>query len=203
MDAFFPLDALLAARQTVSPRRLVAPGPEGAQLAALLAAAGHAPDHGCLLPWRLVLVPRAARAALGQAFVDALLARDPQAGAEAIARAREKAERAPLLLLLVVCLAGGDAAIGPDERLVSAGCAVQNLLLAATAQGYGSALASGKALQSAPLRALFALQEGERALCFINIGSVEKRRPVRERPGPERYVEVLQPGQGRTPWSLN
>lgn len=200
MDDTFSLDALLAARQTVSPRRLVAPGPEGAQLAALLAAAGHAPDHGCLLPWRLVLVPQAARAALGEAFAQALLARDPEAGAEAVARAREKAARAPLLLLLVVRLVGGDAAIGADERLVSAGCAVQNLLLAATAQGFGSALASGKALQSAPLRALFALGEGERALCFINIGSVEKRRPLRARPGPECYVELLQPGQGRRPW---
>ena len=43
--------ALLQARQTVLPKRLGAPGPDAAQLQAILAAAGHAPDHGCLLPW--------------------------------------------------------------------------------------------------------------------------------------------------------
>ena len=44
------LAALLQARQTVLPKRLGAPGPDAAQLAAILGAAAHAPDHGGLLP---------------------------------------------------------------------------------------------------------------------------------------------------------
>ena len=36
----------------------------GLKSLAMLAAAGHAPDHGRLLPWRFVLVPQEARAAL-------------------------------------------------------------------------------------------------------------------------------------------
>ena len=74
--------ALLQARQTVLPKRLGAPGPDAAQLQAILAAAGHAPDHGCLLPWRFVLVPQQARTALGDTFAQALRERDAAATPE-------------------------------------------------------------------------------------------------------------------------
>src|SRR5574337_111222 len=150
--------ALLQARQTILPKRLGAPGPDAAQLQAILAAAAHAPDHGCLLPWRFVLVPQDARAALAEVFAQALRERDPEATPAQQEQAREKAYRAPVLLLVVVDELAGDPEIAPGERILSAGCAVQNLLLTATALGFGSALTSGKALQSRALRALFALR---------------------------------------------
>jgi len=195
------LAALLAARQTVMPRRLAAPGPEGAQLQAILEAAGHAPDHGRLLPWRFILVPQGARAALGQAFVQALLQRDPQADAEEQQRARDKAVRAPVLLLAVVDEGAADAPIPPAERWLSAGCAVHGMLLMATALGYGSALTSGRALQAPALRALFALGPHERAACFISMGTVQSRKPPRQCPAPAQYVTTLMaPGGGVHSW---
>lgn len=193
------LATLLQARRTVLPRRLGAPGPSDEALHASLSAAAHAPDHGQLLPWRFILVPQPARPALAEAFAQALLERDPQAGSEEQARARDKAARAPALLLLVADERGGDAAIPAAERVLSAGCAVQNLLLMATALGFGSALTSGKALTSVALRTLFALQPHERALCFVSIGSVLTAKAARQRPAPAQYVSVLQPGVGTQP----
>ena len=73
------LSELLHLRQTILPKRLMAPGPNAQQLARILDAAAHAPDHGQLLPWRIVLIGDTERAALGQAFSDALLERDPTA----------------------------------------------------------------------------------------------------------------------------
>ena len=191
---------LLQARQTILPKRLGAPGPDMAQLQAMLAAAGHAPDHGRLLPWRLVLVPEPARAALAEVFAQALLERDGAATPEQQAQASEKAYRAPVLLLVVVDERAGDPEIAPSERILSAGCAVQNLLLMATALGFGSALTSGKALQSQALRTLFALGEGERALCFVSVGTVLSRKPARARPVPAHYMGTLVPGRGVQPW---
>ena len=191
--------ALLRERQTILPKRLGAPGPDAAQLAALLGAAAHAPDHGCLRPWRFVCIPAGARAALGEAFAQALRERDAAATPSQQQDAREKAGRAPLLLMLVADGGRGDPAIGWDERLVSAGCAVQNLLLMATALGFGSALTSGKALQSQALRALFGLAEAERALCFVSVGTVLSRKALRERPAAQDYVGTLVPGQGVVP----
>ena len=202
-QALVPADllaTLLQARQTILPKRLGAPGPSAAQLQAILAAAAHAPDHGCLLPWRFVLVPQDARQALSEVFAQALRERDPAATPEQQAQAREKAYRAPVLLLLVVDELAGDPRIPAAERILSAGCAVQNLLLTATALGFGSALTSGKALQSQVLRSLFALAQGEHALCFISVGTVLSRKPARVRPVPSQYLGTLVPGQGVMPW---
>ena len=182
---------LIRARQTVLPKRLAAPGPDDAQFLAMLEAAAAAPDHGQLLPWRLVLVPDAQRAALGAVFANALAERDAAATPEQRDQAREKAMRGPRLLLLVVDGARGDPEIDLHERLISAGAAVQNVLLVATAQGFGSALTSGKALKSAALRRFFRLTASEHAVCFISIGSVASRRAARTRPAVADYLSTL------------
>ena len=159
------------------------------------------PPRAVLAGWGAGVVPELlARAALAEVFAQALCERDSAATPEQQEQAREKAFRAPLLLLLAVDELGGDPDIVPAERLVSAGCAVQNLLLMATALGFGSALTSGKALQSQGLRALFALGTGERALCFVSVGTVLARKPARVRPVPAQYVSTLVPGVGLQPW---
>lgn len=186
--------ALMQSRRTILPRRLVAPGPDTAQLQQILAAAASAPDHGQVRPWRFIIVPDTARAALAQAFGAALLERDPQAAPEQVAQAQEKAHRSPCLMLVVVNADCGDQGIDLYERIVSTGCAVQNILLVATALGYGSALTSGKALKSTVLRALFGLSNGEHALCFLSMGTVQSRKQSpRQRPVPDDYVSTLNP----------
>ncbi len=183
---------LIHARCTVLPKRLVAPGPDRRQLEAILGAAAAAPDHGELLPWRFVLVPQRSRAALAAVFEQSLLERDPAATAQQCGQAREKAFRAPLLLLAIARLDGGGAEVPASERLLSAGCALQNMLLMATALGFGSALTSGKALQSPGLSRLFSLQREEQPLCFLSVGTALAHRPRRARPALEHYVSELE-----------
>jgi len=183
--------ALIQTRQTLLPKRLCVPGPDAAQTRQILAAAAHAPDHHELLPWRFISVPEAARAALGDAFAAALRLRDAAATPQQMEQAREKAGRAPLLLLAVARLRDADDEIAPHERILSAGCAIQNMLLMAHALGFGASLTSGKALQSAPLRALFDLGEDEQALCFVNIGTPVRAKPIRARPEVERFCSTL------------
>jgi len=184
--------ALLDARQTILPKRLAAPGPDAQQLRQILGAAASAPDHGERMPWRFVIVAPAARGRLAEVFAQSLIERDDTATAEQLAQAREKAHRAPLLMLAVARLAHeADEEIPDHERLVSAGCAIQNMLLVATSLGFGSALTSGKAMQSPGLRALFSLQPHEQALCFISIGTPASRKKRRPRPSPDDYVSEL------------
>lgn len=185
--------ALMQSRQTILPKRLAPPGPDAEQLDMILTAAASAPDHGQLLPWRLVQVPQAARGQLAEVFGAALVERDAAATADQVEQACEKAYRAPLLLLLVVDGVRGDPEIDLFERIVSAGCAVQNMLLMATALGYGSALTSGKALKSAGLRSLFELADGDHALCFVSIGTPQSRKSARLRPAPADFVHTLSP----------
>ena len=181
---------LIDARRTVLPKRLTEPGPDAQQLEHILAAAAAAPDHGNLVPWRFVIVPATARAALADVFERALVQRDAGATPAQRQQARDKGFRAPLLMLAIARLNGG-AEIPPAECLVSAGCAIQNMLLMATAMGYASALTSGKALQSPHLHRLFAVTAQEQPLCFVSVGTAAAHTPRHQRPATARYVSTL------------
>jgi len=186
------IEAVIERRRTTLPKRLHLPGPDATELARIVGAAAAAPDHGQLLPWRFVVVPASARSALACAFEASLLARDPLASSEQREQARAKAFRSPTLLLAVARLADEHPEIPAAERLVSAGCAIQNMLLMATALGYGSAITSGKAMSEAPLRSLFRLEDSEQALCFVSIGTSACNGPGKPRPDPERYFSALE-----------
>jgi nitroreductase len=183
--------ALLQSRQTILPKRLLDPGPDAQQLARILEAAASAPDHGQIVPWRFIHITDDARPLLAQVFAQALLERDPAALPDQVEQAREKAFRAPVLLLAVVDGVRGDRSVDLHERIVSAGCAIQNMLLMATALGFGSALTSGKALHSLVLRQLFALTASDHALCFVSVGTAVQRKSQRVRPVPRDYVTQL------------
>lgn len=190
MDIGFA-EALITSRQNTSPRRLVEPGPSASALASIFRAAAAAPDHGLLRPWRFVIVPQARRADLAEVFALALIDRDPGATLEQIEAAREKAHRAPLLMMVVVQLGLVDAHIPPLERMVSLGCAVQNMLLMAHSLALGSGLTSGQALQSPRMRELFRLESGEEPVCFVNMGTVAKHRTARLHPAATSFTTVL------------
>lgn len=183
--------ALIHSRQNISPKRLASPGPTPEQLEQLLSAAAAAPDHGQLHPWRFVIIPQEKRVLLAEVFAQALIERDPDATPDQIASAREKAHRAPLLLLAVAQLGPAEPDIPALERMVSFGCALQNMLLSAHAMGFGAGLTSGQAMRSAHMHALFALTDGEHPVCFINVGTASKRKPQQVRPGPWEFTTTL------------
>ena len=183
---------LIESRRTTLPKRLCGPGPDAAQQRLILEAAAAAPDHDQILPWRFVEIPEAARSVLGQAFEQALVERDPNATEPERLQARDKAMRSPWLLLLVVRTGGQPQDIPAGERLLSAGAAVQNMLLMAAALGLGSSLTSGKALASAAMRALFSLREQEQAVCFVNFGHIRDARKERPRPAVAQYFSRLE-----------
>jgi len=182
---------LLHARRTVLPKRLGAPGPGRPELDQILGAAAAAPDHGGLVPWRFVIVAPHARERLAAVFAQALLEHDAAAAPHERARARDKAFQAPVLMLAIVRLGPGAGEVPDIERILSAGCAIQNMLLTATVLGYGSALTSGRTMESAGLRSLFALHEREKPLCFISLGTMLAYKAGPERPTIERYVSEL------------
>ncbi|NBX06181.1 MAG: nitroreductase [Betaproteobacteria bacterium] len=185
------VQAVIESRQNISPKRLVEPGPDASQLDAVFEAAAAAPDHGLLCPWRLVLVPAHRREDLAEVFALALLDRDPGASLEQIEAAREKAHRAPCLLAAIARLGPAEPPIPVLERMVSFGAAVQNILLSAHGMGFGGGLTSGQAMQSPRMRELLSLLDGEEAVCFINLGTVSKRKMPRLRPEAASFVSSL------------
>jgi len=184
-------NALIHSRQHVSPKRLIAPGPNPSQQLEILNAASAAPDHGKVTPWHFYEVSQKSRNLLGDLFADALIARDPSATSTQIDEAKQKAFRGPLLLLVTARLNNELDNIPEQEKLISAGCAIQNVLLMATALGFGSGLSSGKALYSQKMRELFLLEDKEEPLCFITIGTISVHKPNKQRPDASSYSSVL------------
>jgi len=182
---------LITSRQNILPKRLAAPGPSAEQVNDMFLAAAAAPDHGVVMPWRFVLVPEHKRTVLAEVFGRALTERDASATPEQVEQACEKAFRAPFLALAIARLGPCEPDIDPLERMVSVGAAIQNYLLAAHSMGFGSSLTSGQAMHSHALRQLFALTEGEQAVCCINVGTVIKSKPARIRPNVSAFVSSL------------
>lgn len=191
-EVFVVTRELIHSRQNILPKRLVSPGPSAEQLHELFTLAAAAPDHGDLTPWRFVLVPEGQRHRLAEVFAAALADRDAQAGADELAAAREKAYRAPLLMVAVACLGPREPDTPALERLVSMGAAIQNLLLGAHAMGFGAGLTSGRAMTSPRLAALLQLAPGEEPVCCVNIGTATQRKqPKRLRPAPRVFVSEM------------
>lgn len=182
---------VLAARRNHTLRRLVAPGPDAATLALIVEAAAHAPDHGLLRPWRFVLIPPERRADLGDVFAEALRQRDPGCDEEALGTARDKAQRAPCLLVAVLRDEPAAPGIPRHEKLVSLGCAIQNMLVAAQSLGFDSGLASGAAMDVAGMRSLLRLAPHEQAICFVGFGTSAKPKPPRPRPNAADFLSSL------------
>ena len=183
---------LVRTRQQTSPKRLQDPGPSAEQVRELFAAAAQAPDHGLIVPWRFVHVSAgAARVRLGEAFSRALRERDTNATAAQLQDAKDKALRGPFLSLAIARLSDDHPEIAPAERLVSLGCALQNMLLMAHAQGFGAGLVSGQAMEAQAMRRLFSLEEAEQAVCFIIIGTVSHAKASQMRPVPDSFVSML------------
>lgn len=180
----------ITSRHSVSPKRLVEPGPSREQLEKMIEAATCAPDHGLLRPWRFVSFDARARPALADVFEAALLERKADADDEERRRARDKAGRAPGLLGIIVRLDGDEAKQGDpfrervicDDQYASAGAALQNILLMAHSMGFAARATSGRAVRTAAFRTALGLADNEQFLCFVAIGTPKGPGKINPRP---------------------
>jgi nitroreductase len=173
-DATTPLSLLLS-RRSVKAQDLAAPGPDGVQLARILAAAIRVPDHGKLAPWRfLEITDRTALQSLIDREVDAHRPDLPESKRAKVAR---YAHQAPTLIAVVV--PEPDTSNIPEwEQHLSAGAACQNLLLAAHAQGYAGCWLTGVPAYLPGVEAAL----GGRIAGFIFLGTPARQPDERPRP---------------------
>ena len=182
---------LLATRRSGKARDMVAPGPDAAQLAAIIATAARVPDHGKLAPWRFVTVAADQRAALGAALEAIYVAEKPDAGRLEREAAHAFARQAPCL---VIVMSRPDRAshIPAWEQELSGGAATTMLCAAAHARGFVANWLTGWATYSPGVAALLG-EAGERIAGFVFIGTAA--RPLEERPRPD-MASIVRAWQG-------
>src|SRR5688500_7874639 len=80
--------------------RLAEPAPSREHLDMILRAAANAPDHGKLRPWRFIVVSGEGRERFGDLMAKTLQQRDPSIAREMLQRERDKAMRAPMIVVV-------------------------------------------------------------------------------------------------------
>ncbi|MEO5561475.1 MAG: nitroreductase [Dokdonella sp.] len=176
-----PLDTLNQ-RRSVPSRQLGEPGPDTNQLDHLLQAAIRAPDHGKLVPFRLLTICGEARARLGTTLAQIHHRNEPDISPSALDKDRERFNHAPLIVSVIARIEQDHAKIPAQEQLLSAGCVAYNLLLGAQALGFGAQWLTGWAAYDADVAALLGLAANERVIAFVHIGTAKDAAPERIRP---------------------
>lgn len=189
-DRTSPL-TLLATRRSGRPRDMVAPGPDAAQLAAMLDIALRTPDHGKLNPWRFVIVGVDQRDRLAEVITSAYRAERPQAARPEIAALEGFARQAPALVV-VLSSPRPQSHIPLWEQELSAGAACMNLLHAAHASGFVAGWLTGWAAYSDAVRDAFG-SAPERIAGFVFIGSAGQPLEERVRPAADQQVSIWVP----------
>ena len=174
---------LAALRERRSRPMLGLPGPDATDVDEMLVAAMSAPDHGRLRPWRFIVIDGDARTGLGDAFAAAHAARSPESRPEDIERARAKAHRAPMIIV-VVAAPQEHPTIGAWEQRASAVCVAHGILLAADALGYGAFWRTGWLSEAPEVRSHIGLADHEDVTGWIYLGSPMGRPAPRVTPEP-------------------
>jgi nitroreductase len=171
--------------------RLMGPGPPDEAIDKMIECAVRAPDHGRLRPWMFIVVREQMREQFGDVLAGHAKRRSPDATPEKLQAARQKAMRAPLIIVVVNKARPGDK-IPRVEQLLSAGAAAQTILLAADALGYGAMWKTGSPAYDDEVKRELGLEPEDAIVGFLYIGTRVPEppgRPALPRPVARDFVE--------------
>jgi nitroreductase len=164
--------------------KLAEPAPSDAEFEQILKAAVRAPDHGRLKPWRFLSIRGTGREKLGELYVETAQLASPHATPEALGRERDKALRAPLVVIVIARLSTLPNVKVPEvEQLLSAGAAAQNILLAAHALGYAAVWKTGDVAYHHHFKTGLGLAANEHIIGILFVGT--RADAMGNKPGPD------------------
>jgi nitroreductase len=187
-----PILAHLLKRRSVSANSLGEPGPTESEIQAILTAASRVPDHKKLAPWRFILFQGEARKAFGEVLAAVVKREEDDASPFRLDTEAKRFLRAPLVIAVISRVVPNAAA--PEwEQVLSAGAACQNLLVAATALGFGATWITEWYGYSESVREALKLAANERVAGFVYIGTAKEKPEERERP---KLADIVTSWQG-------
>lgn len=162
---------------------LDAPAPTRAQIEAAIECAATAPDHKKLNPWRFIVTQGEARHQLGQALLEAAQEKAAKEGEVLSEKDIKKTQSMPLrapLIITVVTKIQAHKKVPPFEQMLSAGAAVQNLILALKAQGFSTVWRTGLLCNEPAVKAYFDVGSDDYVTAFVYTGTSPKNEPTRK-----------------------
>jgi Nitroreductase len=158
----------------------------------VLEAATWAPSHHNTQPWRFIVMTGDGRAKLGEGYARVALAtlgagESPELE-ERLRKERVKAYRSPVVIA-VVCSPSDDPRATLVEEIAASHTSVQNLLLAAHANGLGAIWRSGDPMYHPLMNDTFGLAENEQIVGLVYMGYPDMTPPEPKRtPAAEKTI---------------
>ena len=180
------LDFLLTRRSRPA-RTLTTPVPSREELTPILTAGARTPDHGKLVPWRFIVLERAAL----ERLAGEVMARGAARGETPKRIEKMHSQFADAhLAIAVVSTPVASEKVPQIEQVFSAGAACLALLNAALAAGWGANWLSGWASHDPEfLSVALGLGENDAVAGFIHIGTETMAPPERPRPDLDAITE--------------
>ncbi|CAK9885151.1 MAG: Putative NAD(P)H nitroreductase YdjA [Candidatus Erwinia impunctatus] len=161
---------LLLQRRSAS--RLTTPAPQGEALENILQAGARAPDHGAMHPWRFIIIQDEGLVRFSKLLEQ--VTRESGGDAKAIEKAEKAPFRAPLVIA-VVAHCEENPKVPQWEQVVSAGCAVMAMQMAALAQGFSGIWRSGVWTENATVSAAFGCRPQDKLVGLLYLGTPQHK----------------------------
>lgn len=162
------MDALELLINRRSASRLTEPAPSGEVLENILRAGMRAPDHGTLQPWRFIIIEGEGRERFARLLVQ--VATEAGLDEKSIEKAATAPFRAPQIIA-IVAHCHDHPKVPVWEQVVSAGCAVMAMQMAAVAQGFNGIWRSGAWTEDAVIREALGGREQDKVVGFLYLGT--------------------------------
>ena len=184
-------DFLQRRRSVVARNQQTDPIPD-ADLNIILSCGIRVPDHGALAPWRIVVIDKQAGAWLGEEILAPAFQAEHSDATEAMLTAERNRFLRGGVVLAVLSTPQESKKIPLWEMELSAGAVCTNLVVAATALGYGAQwLTEWPAYNKAVLSALGGAENTDKIAGFIYVGQRQTEPEERRRPDPQIVISRL------------
>ncbi len=141
------------------------------QVETIIEAATWAPNHHLTEPWRFVVLMGDERRKLGDAMSTALSSSVNNPTPERLENERTKPLTASVVVALISSPITRDNVV-PQEEMVAAGAALQNMLLAAHSIGIGSMVRTSPHVYSETMRKFFEMGQSESIVGLVYLGYI-------------------------------
>ena len=158
---------------------LVAPAPNREQVEQAIEVALSAPDHKDLNPYRFIVLEKQALNNLGTALKNAAIAQG-ETDEKTLAKAENMPLRAPMIIACVTNFKSHDK-VPHWEQIAASSCAVQNLLLALSAQGFASVWRTGPLANAPEVKRYFNVTADNQVIAFVYVGTAVSTMPPRSK----------------------
>jgi len=165
---------------------LTTPAPSTSVLETILSAGMRVPDHGCLQPWHFTVITGDGLQRLSDLLV---ASSDPKtANLEKVAK---MPFRAPMIIVVSTNFVDHEK-VPKQEQLITNGCCVHAMQMAAYSLGYGAMWRTGALAYNEQVKTGLAINEQDEIVGFLYIGTPCKEQAVKPSRSFENKVSYWQ-----------